>query len=77
MWFDVEGLASYLKIVAHNTIFDLDGIKFRGFPWHEGDGELLYLQRGTVLLLAILAIYLGDSFYPSTPELTIFSYGIV
>ena len=28
------------------------------------------------MLLAILAIYLGDSFYPSTPELTIFSYGI-
>ena len=77
MWFDVEGLASYLKIVAFTIPFStwmgLNSEAFRGMK--EMVSYSIY-QRGTVLLLAILAIYLGDSFYPSTPELTIFSYGI-
>jgi O-antigen/teichoic acid export membrane protein len=77
MWFDVEGLASYLKIVAFTIPFStwmgLNSEAFRGMK--EMVSYSIY-QRGTVLLLAILAIYLGDRFYPSTPELTIFSYGI-
>lgn len=76
-WFNEPSLSSYLEIVAFiipfSTWMGLNAEASRGMK--EMVGYSIY-QRGTVLLFAILAIYLGNIYYPSTPELTILGYGI-
>lgn len=76
-WFEVEGLASVLRIVAFiipmSTWMGINSESFRGMK--DMVSYSIY-QRGTVLLIAIVAIYAIEYLYPQTNNVAILSFGV-
>lgn len=76
-WFKIDDLAKTLRIVAFiipfSTWMGLNSEAFRGMK--DMVSYSIY-QRGTVLLIAILAIFAIDFYLPGDATVTILSYGL-
>lgn len=76
-WFKIDDLAGALRIVAFiipfSTWMGLNAEAFRGMK--DMVSYSIY-QRGTVLLIAILAIFAIDFYLPGDAAVTILSYGV-